>query len=422
LIKIIKLALPIAAANLASLLTVLINIKILASASSNNLYLLSLFMPLNFWIIALGECLRVAAYKLASTHCYSATFQAQLNSLLLVGLLGILIPLLIINCIPELLIKTFAISSSADIKLFKNFVNCMFLSGIFQVFFSLACAILSSREKAILSLRVSFFAMVLCVLLNFIFAKFFKLNIFSLPAAVALTYGLLLAIMGQSYVIKNFRLNKLLRFDFSIIAQVALPVWLTYLILILGLICFNHWLAGYGVDAVVGFGLAYRIQTMIILPALSLGVAVGIILNKNTLATKNHKIKILLNGLQCCVLIYLPIIFIIKYSASYWIGLLAGDQYVIQSAINYLSIVSFSYLGLAIVIYCCIVLDHIGYALLSASYSALIVILEILMAVLFLNYFYHEQALYQAIAVGNILSALICLAVIFYQYSKRVYV
>ena len=75
----------------------------------------------------------------------------------------------------------------------------------------------------------------------------------------------------------------------------GLPASLNIVIMGLGAMILMHFISDYGYKAVAGYGIAYRIEAIVIMPALGLSTAVLIIISNNFGAKKYNRVFETLN-------------------------------------------------------------------------------------------------------------------------------
>lgn len=415
MLKILKLAIPISLSNIIGVISVLVNTKILGDVSSYNLYILTLFMPLNFWVISLFESFRVPATSV-SAHAYSRgrldLIGSQIGCLLLMTMIGIIIPLIIVMFSQDAVSYVLSIHSASDFIQFKLFTCYMLPASFILSAFFIVCSVFNGIGRHKFAMTVTFLGVFLSTFLNYFLSRHTHLSILSMPVAMLITYSLLLS--GIVFILLKMKIftvaafkNSLSINNFKMLKRLAFPVLVSYLIITCAVLFFTHLLSPYGHNVISGFGIAYRIQTLIFLPAISIGIAIGILINKNLEKQENK--SFLFDGILICALLYCIISLSIYYRADYLVSLITNDHDVIVAASHYLKTVCISYIGFSISLCFCIALDQIGYGIQSAIFTASIFIIEITMALILFRYWHSEDALYWSIVTGNTLSCLVSL-------------
>jgi len=70
IMSILKLVIPAMISSLSGLMTILICMRLLGQADVNNYYLLAIFLPINYLMVALYESIRAASLTLSSVDAY----------------------------------------------------------------------------------------------------------------------------------------------------------------------------------------------------------------------------------------------------------------------------------------------------------------------------------------------------------------
>lgn len=423
--SLLNLVWPIALANIIAMISLLINLKLISEASSKNLYIITLFLPLNFWIIALFESLRIPATNISAYAFYNNKtylIGPQLFSLLLVNLFGIMIPLCCCLFFKTVMSNLLGISIH-DFYSYNKFFVYMLLSSIFWSTFYIFSGVLNGVGKQMLSTFLVLSGMLMTTTLNTYLIKETTFDIFSLPLSMFITYAVLLLITILILIKNNLLLkdNLITIFNsrhFIYIKRLAFPIWCTYMILSLTLWLFNRILSQYGHAVLSGFGIAYRIQTLCLIPAIAFGTAIGILYNKNGLSLQGERSsynEILIQGLHSCLIVYSIMAVVLYYFSQDVILFITSDNIFMSNAKEFLRIVSPTYLSLAIFICYTTTLDQIGYGFESCFFTLLLLTLEIFIVLVIFNNWKTPTALYYSIAIGNLISGFISLVLITFK-------
>ena len=414
-VHIIRLASPIALANMVALVAVLINARLIGELSNYYFYLLTLFLPVNFWIISIFESLRVPVTATAAGARQNLSVVAQqLYLALLISTLGLLIPTVLFVCFPALVGMLFSITTTASLIHFRDVAVAMLLASILMANFNIILATFNGLKKAKLGMVLAMMAVILSTGTLWWLTRSPSANIFSLPISIFYSYAVMLifaiGLLWRFGVLKPHEgvSNSIVR-ALGRLGKLAAPVWVTYMIIASGLAVYTHLLAPYGQVVVAGFGIAYRIQTLLILPAVSIGIALGIFIHRLEFPYFSNRALVGV-GLTLCFLLYSVIAGLVYHYAHFLVSLISPDPKLIRSASLYLQIVCLSYPGFAMLLCFCIVLDQIGFGLQSAllsllSFLSVVVLTEVLRALHFTG-----NVLYPSIAVVNAVSGLMLLA------------
>ena len=429
--RVTRLAIPISLANVAGLLAILINMRIVGAISSYYIYILTLFLPLNFWIVSLFESFRVPAVVVAAAVADHPNKRSEMGSqlilLLFLTFIGVLLPILVFVCMPSFIKDALVVPSIADFNYFKKFAIFMLSTSFFMASFFISSAILNGIRKEKLAMSMTLMAIFTNTLLILLFIYRFNFGLFGLPLATGINYFVFTLII--TFILKNenifheISLARVFSIDkFKRLKQLAVPVWLTYLIITLALSVYTHLLMPYGYAVVSGFGIAYRMQTLLILPAISIGVAIGIIINRGEAKfVNNNNRHTLLIGMLTCFMFYFFIVLFLHFLSVDIVSLITHDALIISSANHYLSIVSDSYIGLAVTLCFLIVLDQIGFGV-SSTVLSILFFSSIIGSALLLS-IHHPDAdnLYYSIALVNVISAAIIFLFVLLKQSLKFY-
>jgi len=421
--KIISLAWPIALTNVVSLIAVLVNTKIVANISSHYLYILSLYLPLNYFVISLFESLKVPATTIAAIAHGEKKYHLINEKLwLLYGVVFVClaIPIILVISFPKLTAFLFSITNTDVLFEFQRFSIWMLVAAFGLTLFYISLSLYNGLSQPRKALIFSLSAIVLSSILTLVLAKTSTLGIESLPCAMIISYFFFLVIiLIQLYRIRFLKTPSLYSLfslkNYLYLRQLALPVFLTYSAITLMLLVINKLLMPFGNEILAGFGLAYRIQVIALLPAISIGVALGILVNQSYIDDRNFLIRgILKKGIISCVLLYILLTPFIWLLATKMMGCITANQHIINAAVMYLRIVGPSYIGLAICLVYFVYLDQTGLGLNSLCLTTLMIALELTCAKLALNFYPYPNTLYWVLDLGNFIFGGVVFFVVMY--------
>jgi len=313
---------------------------------------LGLFNAINYLIIAIYEAFRATILFCAIRLPPPISLATFIHTCILLAtiifiILGIVIylaktPLLQFLHVPAPL-QTFFLYYIVSM-LGASIVGCSAYI-IFSVFYCL--------KQVTLSLFFIFLSACANIIFTYLFAYYFHWGMYAIPAAIfmpALIISLLAYyhLFNKKYGNGQFPLLNLAAIYFAIrkIITCGVPVFLSYLTIFMGVFIFNGFLANMGVNAVAGYGVAHRLQTLLILPALAIGVASAIYINDclacaDVFAAK----KMLRHGLLLSFVFYIVIALLTFLMSETILSYLVSEAMVRREAINYLLIVSPTYVG-----------------------------------------------------------------------------
>lgn len=268
------------------------------------------------------------------------TFVVVLGTLtLLLGVVGYLFAgsILVLLGTPE------GILPQAQAYLRINFIGILFLFG-----YNFIGTILRSLGDSRSPVRFILLAVLLNVFLDPLFIAGFNLGIEGAAIATlvsqgtAFLYGLIYSIwkVGVPFSIPYApKKEKLLH-----ILRLGLPSGLSMIAISGGVLAIMSVVTSFGEEVVAGFGAAQRIDSLIMLPAITLGSAVNSMAGQNIGAGKWERVShIAKNGLFLIGTVSLTIGIIAFLGAEFFIRLFVNDEETIAFGKSYLQIIAFFY-------------------------------------------------------------------------------
>jgi Na+-driven multidrug efflux pump len=363
---ILGLAIPIAVSNVIGIAAILVNTKILGSVGHYNLYLLALFLPINYFQVAMCEAFRAPALSLLHGS------RQELSALLIISSATVIASVVLFEFSKNYLSKAFHVPVTIQQE-FLNFTASMLLLGVFICANVILTSVFYGIGKQRLAMGLSVLTAISTCCLTYLFSKYYELGIHGLVYAVSISNGVIC--LFALFVLKSFiKLPR--RADYSSvlksIGKLGSPIWFSYIILFSGLFLFNKILAHFGTDIISGFGVAYRLQSLVVIPAIAIGMAIAILVNRHVASGQLFKAQVVLRtGIILSLLFYVivsPVLFFWRQAA---IGFITTDYSVAQAASHYLSYTAFSYIGLGPLLVFLVMLDQTGSGIKSLSYSIL---------------------------------------------------
>ncbi|RJL55508.1 MATE family efflux transporter [Pectobacterium carotovorum] len=407
---------------LVSSMAVLINIGVISQNAPQTLYALGLFLPLNYVMMAIHEGLRIPALRYSSQHHSEARKVLGTRLVLLFSAMVVLMALLV-GCVwlfQSGIAGLFHIAAERQNDVMA-FILPMLLAGI-----PIGCAtlILSTLFGSGLNRFASLLGIsgtALNLVATWLAATHWHQGLQSLiwgaligSSYLTLSGGTLLYSRGIRLSLTGVRREAVQ--VLNDIAFIGAPVAGSFLLLFGFLFSFNYLVSFYGASEIAGFGIAFRIQSFVILPAIALGTAMAIHAN-NAIADQNFSRirQILFAGVGLSAALYLVISVLVFLLQERLVMLFTRDETVIVPALRYLNCVAPSYLSLGVVLVLMTALEQTGQGLRILLINIVFYALEIgIAALLGLN---HVDAtrLYLVIAIMNWLSALY----VVYELNKR---
>jgi len=168
-------------------------------------------------------------------------------------------------------------------------------------------------------------------------------------------FYLLKKVYTKKYI--DFKKTKLFLPDIRIYKDFfgqGIPASLNIVIMGLGAVILMHYISDYGYKAVAGYGIAYRIEAIVIMPALGLSTAVLIIISNNFGAKKYNRVFETLNtSLRYGFFLCLAGAVFLFFFAEILIKYFDHDKTVVEFALTYLIIQVWVFFAL-VCLYICV--------------------------------------------------------------------
>ncbi len=356
-----KFALPMLAGNIFVAITSLINIHLLGKSNPDNFYIFAVFSPIYYLFLAFQESFRGTTLMISTSH--SKHFFKKI--IFLVAILGVFMAS-IISFLSHWISIWFHVNTLLSNQ-FKWFIQEM---GWINVLLTLGVVFNAAIVGAGFPRSAFLFTIVTCLLTTFllIFQLTYLhqgLHSFTTASWIAnFVMGTVMVLFLQSR--KRFTNKKSRPTQFGnttllkLLSNTSLPLFISYLIIFSGFAICNSLLAKYGVAVVAGYGIACRLQMLLILPAIGIGSALAILVNNKI--TEN-KVLITVVGIGITIALYGFLSVAIHYYNNQLIQILVSAETIREAAIDYFQQVSFSYIFLGPIIAFVTLLEQIGYAL-----------------------------------------------------------
>ncbi|MEW2738384.1 AMP-binding protein [Providencia sp. PROV130] len=398
---------------LVSSMAVLINISVISQNTPQALYALGLFLPLNYVMMAIHEGLRIPTLRYSSQH-HNNAYNVLGSRLALIFCAMVVLMALLVGCVwlfQSSIAALFHIAEEHQQDI-MSFILPMLLAGIPIGCATLILSILFScgLNRSASMLGISGTALNLAV--TWLAATYWHQGLQSLiwgaligSSYLAFSGGTLLYSHGIRLSLTNVRREAVL--VLNDIAIIGSPVAGSFLLLFGFLFSFNYLVSFYGANEIAGFGIAFRIQSFVILPAIALGTAMAIHAN-NAIADQNfYRIRhIFFTGIGLAVALYLLISVLVFLLQEHLVALFTLDETVIVPALRYLNCIAPSYLSLGVVLVLMTTREQTGQGQRVLLVNIVFYAMEIgIAALLGLNYI-DATRLYLVMAIMNWVSAL----------------
>lgn len=230
----------------------------------------------------------------------------------------------------------------------KSYLQVNFLGIIFLFSYNFIGTVLRALGNSRAPLRFVIVAVVLNTILDPLFIAGFGLGIEGAAIATIVSQGIAF-LYGLYYSIKIAKVPFSLPFlphkdELMKIFRLGLPSGLSMMVISGGTMAIMSVVASYGEEVVAGFGAAQRIDSLLILPSMTLGTAVTSMAGQNIGAKAWERVsQIAKTGIMFIAIVAFSISVIAFIGASFFIGLFVNDAETIAFGAIYLRTVAFFY-------------------------------------------------------------------------------
>ena len=423
---ILKVSLPLILSSIVISTIQLSNVAFMGNLGGEEAYLRALYTPFAFLLIAITEAFQisnqVSIAQLNGAGNKKGVKQHIVFYFCISFLCSILIFLIIYLTTP--FIQSFYNIQSDLANELMNFIKIMFLLNFFAIFGVIMSSTLRSIGKVNLSTFLNIGYACTNVFLVYIFAFHFNQGLYSLIYGNLIS-SLLLCISSAVFLLKlnvldfkvmKFKITDLNSYSNSIffLKVVAIPVFLSYVIIFISNLFYNKIVHPFGPTVLSGFNIGYYIQTFLIIPAIAIGSAIGLIVNNIIGAKENYaRIPLVLRrGVYLTLIFYAVFTTIIFISKNHIANLMSIDKVVADHAIVFLTIIipSISFFG--VVLMTITLLEQLNKGMLALILNVLYFLVIIIVGQ-YLTEFYGEVSyLYWTMSIMNVLGFITCLIVL----------
>lgn len=411
--NICRLAISILVVSAINMATLLINFRNIGNMQLENFYLLALFSSINYLILSGSESFRATVISSSSFLSGSANASKFLNSIMFFSAI-LFIAFGMIVFIFQYPLIVFLNIELENQHAFIYYTLSMIYVSIVGCWSYIVLSLFYSMRKANASLILIVIAAFINITFTYFFAEHFKMGIYGIPVGILISASFSMMI-GYYYLISS----KLIiwtypLFDKESLTQCAknllnsgLPVFLSYLAIFVGVFIFNGILSQISLLAVSGYGVAYRIQTCLILPAIAIGVASAIYINEG-IAKKDYMMayKNLFKGVFLSFIIYFIIATITYFYRDIIVSFIVHDASIHAEAVRYLLIVSPSYIFFGPFVSFIIISEQTGNGALGLLLNSLYFIVAVSASYVLVRWLHQSSALYACISSINVLAFL----------------
>ena len=316
--------------------------------------------PITFVLITIANGASIGCAVIISQYFGSQNI-SKMKTAIYTSLISITVLGLILTLIGIILNKSFLNLLATPRDIFDDsydYLHIYFLGIIFLFVYNICNSVFNALGNAKLPLYFLIFSSILNVFLDLLFVIKFNLSVKGVAYATFLSQGIA-CIFSFIYLLKELKVFKNVEksnfFDFRTlkpISKVALPSMLQQSIVSFGNLLLQSLVNSYGTVVIAGFSIATKIDSIIILPMVSLSNAISTFAGQNIGAKKINRVR---EGYKTSIIIIL-IFCIITSSIIFLFGnnitsLFSRNEDIINISIQYLKIVSsfYFFMGLMVI-------------------------------------------------------------------------
>jgi len=270
----------------------------------------------------------------------------------------------------------------------------------------------NTKLPSVVMLSVAIVNMILDPILIFGLLGFPKMGLAGAAIATICSYSIAL-VLGLYFLIFKFKFLTLQSCysrvfeSWKAILRIAIPAISTNLIAPISVAITTWFVASYSPEAVAGFGVASRIESIFLVLIMGLSSIMGPFVGQNWGAKKYHRVfEALQISFKFVIMWGLLATVILWFFATPLAGLFSDDPKVISSASHYLQIVPISYLFLGIIMLASSTANGIGLPAPSLIMSFLRLLALYIPLALVLGNLFELSGIYLAATVANLIVGL----------------
>lgn len=427
---ILKFAIPATLSALLSVVAILVNMRNVGMHSQGSLYILAMFLPINYFLISIYETNRASALALTARWHKNINQKESwiyIGSLLAISALVIVISFCVVSILQHELVKFFHVDIAYQ-AVFITFSKNMLLLGILVCASYIFIAVFYASDRPLVALVLSIFSTLLHCIFTYLLAFYYGQGISGYVYATLISYSIVSItafILLRKYNTANPDYIKGNYFNLNILKNIkviGLPIWLSYAVLFCSLFLINKILANFGTYVVTGFGVAYRVQSLVIIPAIAMGSAIALVINNATHIESTISVnRIVRVGIAVSLLIYGFLALLTYIYRVPLISAVTNIYAVKRAAIDYLSVISPSYMGIGPFLTFVTTLEQIGYGTfgltLNAIYFTGAIFIGEKLSALYMDYHWF----YQNMAILNFLGLFMVLICVYgYRWPSNI--
>ncbi|WP_395105050.1 MATE family efflux transporter [Actinomadura sp. SCN-SB] len=361
-----RLALPLAAGGLISVLAQTLIVMALGRAGDTELYLRSLYMPVAFGFAAVCEGIGIAT-QVAAARAHGRGDRDQEAHLgagfLLLGAVWMTIAVCALLVCAPLVADVMDVSADQSGR-FESFLRWTALANIVRIVPVVGAGILRGRGRAGMATVVTGAAATTEVAVVAGLAGAAGLGVFSVPWAIlaeAAVGACLLLAMGRRSLPPSLRAHPDVRSAASLLARVGLPVAASFGLLSSFSLAALWVLAPLGAHLQAAYSTAYTVQMLVIVPTIALGSATAIVMNHRIGSGRHQELRAAFRaGAQLTLLWYTVVALIIWAAAGPLARIVSGASTVAPLVERYLELIGPTLPLLCLVLMALTVLEQLG--------------------------------------------------------------
>ncbi|NNM59325.1 MAG: MATE family efflux transporter [Legionellales bacterium] len=425
--ELIKFSVPGVISTVAGLMTILVCTRILGDMDKGNYYLLAVCLPVSYFLLAIYESFKAATITLLAKEADKSSF-----------FITIIIPLVIASCLVFIitllsfiflykeifyLLKVPSFFYGSTYYFCSSLILANALTGVFYIFLAAFIAL----KKPLIAATFSVFISVLICVFTYLFSNVMGYNWVGYIMALVLSSALGI-VLSMFYVQEKFltlshsvSLSRTALINGIILPlKAGFPVFVSYLLILSNLVFINIVLVNFGASVLTGFSIAYRIQSVAIIPAIAMGTAMAVLYSR-CLYSKNYQTaeQILLVGFAGCILIYMVISVFLYINKISIIHFITSDQSVVLPAATYLCYLSLTYIAMGPFLAYLTMLEQTGSGKKALMINSVYFILSMVLGISLTAYFNNYKYLYLSIAIINVMTFLYVVTMLLIRYLMR---
>ena len=187
------------------------------------------------------------------------------------------------------------------------------------------------------------------------------------------------------------------------IYRISMPVFVGYLALVAYSLLFTHLLSLFSPDDIAGFGVAYRIQNLVLMPGIALGVALAINVNRLVAAHEERQVyRFLSTALAISFGVFAGLAGVVFVGRDALVALVTNDQSVVAAASHYLAYTGPAYVALGPLLTLLIFFEETGNGLRSLIFNASSLGVQLVLAFAVADVYHSLDLVYRVVALSDL--------------------